>query len=157
VFRTRYLIPLKETAFSHLIADPVDGEYVGMTWRFVRAPGYDPSKDPKYNRRIKREVVTGKWLIFLSTSKEAFMAVWPKIKGATLEGKLGIAAKISNPRTARDRLVVCVYTRDYRDEADVMRVREVLRSMGFDRPLSYKPDYETLAGNYGSDTIAYRG
>lgn len=154
--RTRYLIPVKESWFDHRVADVVDGERVGMSWRFVSAPGYELHKDPKYNKRVKKEVVSGKWLIYLSKSKEAFMAVWPKIKEATLEGKLGFASKISNPRTARDRFVICVYTADYRDEADVMRVREVLRSLGFDRTLPYKPDFETLKGNYGSSTVVYR-
>ncbi len=57
------------------------------------------------------------------------------------------------PRSAQERpaallRVICVYTYDYADEADVRRVREELRALGFIDKLSYKADEDTLAGKY---------
>ena len=47
-----------------------------------------------------------------------------------------------------DKRIICVYTHDANDEADVMRVREALRRMGVKRPISYKMDAATAAGRY---------
>ena len=44
--------------------------------------------------------------------------------------------------------VICVYTYDWTDEADVMRVRAELRELGFTAKISYKADSDTVAGNY---------
>lgn len=48
--------------------------------------------------------------------------------------------------------VICVYTYDYEDKEDVMRVRERLREVGFHRKLPYKTDAATLAGQYRKTT-----
>jgi len=44
--------------------------------------------------------------------------------------------------------VICVYTYDWTNEADVMRVRKALRDLGFTRKLPYKSDADTYAGKY---------
>lgn len=43
---------------------------------------------------------------------------------------------------------MCVYTYDWTDEEDVMRVREELRKLGITRKIPYKSDEDTLAGRY---------
>ena len=45
-----------------------------------------------------------------------------------------------------DRYVICVYTRDWRNEAEVQQARQVLRSVGFSERLGYKRDSDTIAG-----------
>jgi hypothetical protein len=45
---------------------------------------------------------------------------------------------------------ICVYRPRSNDRADVMRVREVLREMGFTEELGYKTDHATIMGVYGT-------
>lgn len=133
---------------GHLL---IDEELIDTFWRRVQSPSY--------NNEMKNhpDDKAGKWLIFISNTEEQFLEHWTRIKEATLEGKLGIAAKITNPQfLPGDSLVICVYTRDYSDIENVTEVREALRELGYTRILPYKPDYETLAGRYGSETVLYR-
>lgn len=44
--------------------------------------------------------------------------------------------------------VICVYTDDYTNEADVLRVESALRELGVTGRLSYKPDIYTECGIY---------
>lgn len=57
--------------------------------------------------------------------------VWSAVVHATLQNQLGIAAKVA-PRaergSTRDRLI-CVYTYDFGDKADVVRVLVRLREL----------------------------
>lgn len=97
----------------------------------------------------------GKWLIFVPIDRVD--KAWKSIRTAVEEGSLGGRARVSTGRrpnpSARDpnARVIAVYTYDWRDEKDVMRVREQLRRLGFKEPLHYKTDSDTQAGRY-SDT-----
>lgn len=92
----------------------------------------------------------GKWLIFLPP-EEADEA-WKKIRDATVDGRLGIGAKVStakeNEDAHDDRKVIYVFTPDWSDEADVMRVREELKKLGFVDRIGYKRNVDTYAGEY---------
>lgn len=72
--------------------------------------------------------------------------VWEIVAKATARNELGIAAKVA-PRPAeedsrKDRLI-CVYTTDFADKADVGRVLQKLRELRLvearGRPIYYKP------------------
>ncbi len=94
---------------------------------------------------------SGKWLIF--TPVEKVDETWAVIKEATEAGKLGDSAKVATmyPNLLNkdpSRRVICVYTYDWRDEADVHRVRQALRELGFTWKLAYKADRDTLEGKY---------
>ena len=95
----------------------------------------------------------GKWLIFVPPG-EADEA-WRKIRDATARGELGISAKVStakpNPDSRDERAVMYVYTRDWADEADVMRVRKRLRDLGFTERIGYKRNIETYRGEYSEE------
>ncbi|NLM29320.1 MAG: DUF1917 domain-containing protein [Methanomicrobiales archaeon] len=95
----------------------------------------------------------GKWLIFVPPD-EADEA-WRKVRDETARGLLGISAKVStakpNPDSRDERTVIYVYTRDWADEADVMRVRERLRDLGFVDRLGYKRNIETYRGEYSEE------
>lgn len=101
---------------------------------------------------------SGKWLIWLSP--ENIDRYWTKFKQAVEEGKLGDAAKVSTAGSLsekRPRYVMCVYTYDYEDEADVMRIRQELRNEGIKLPIPYKANEDTHYLRYGSDyTPKYR-
>jgi len=94
----------------------------------------------------------GKWLIFLPL--DVLDDVWRHIRDLTWEGKLGISAKVSTARPdsdARDdRKVIYVYTADWEDEPDVMRVREELRKIGITERIGYKRNIETFKGEYSA-------
>jgi hypothetical protein len=117
-------------------------------WVHANSPGQERI-DPAY---------IGKWMLF------AYVAdidhVWEIIRDATVDGTLGIAAKVATMRenpNARDSgsKLICVYTKDCRDIEDVRRVLIRLRELGFTHRLSYKSDDDTYAGKYGKGCSLY--
>lgn len=94
----------------------------------------------------------GKWLVFLPPGQVD--EIWRQIRDLTWEGKLGISAKVStakpDPDARDDRKVIYVYTADWEDETDVMRVREELRGVGITDRIGYKRNLETFRGEYSA-------
>ncbi|HJJ28568.1 MAG TPA: DUF1917 domain-containing protein [Methanocorpusculum sp.] len=92
----------------------------------------------------------GKWLMFVQP--EEADSAWEKIRDATLAGKLGIGAKIStskeNEDSHDDRKVIYVFTENWENEEDVMRVRAELKTIGFTDRIGYKRNLDTYAGEY---------
>jgi hypothetical protein len=113
-----------------------------MYWIVQDAPGSHPEAIEDEN--------AGKWLIF--QEPEQVDAAWVTVRDATVAGELGISAKVStakpNPDSRDTRKVIYVYTKDWADEADVMRVRQKLKDLGFVDRLGYKRNIETFAGEY---------
>ena len=113
-----------------------------MYWIVQDAPGSAPEAIEDEN--------AGKWLIF----QEPGLAdeAWIKVRNATVARESGISAKVStskpNPESRDNRKVIYVYTKNWADETDVMRVREVLRRLGFTERIGYKRNIETFAGEY---------
>lgn len=88
---------------------------------------------------------SGKWLLFPSTDEVD--QTWPVIREATKQGKFGGYSKVVyNPRKTES--VMCIYTYDYQDRTDILRVRQELRALGFTRKLAYKADETTMKGIY---------
>lgn len=93
----------------------------------------------------------GKWLIFVSVSR--IDAVWERIRKATEDGRLGDSSKVAtakaNPNATNSSMkVICVYTYDWKDKEDVMRIRAGLRDLGITWKIPYKSDEDTDAGKY---------
>jgi hypothetical protein len=113
-----------------------------MYWIVLDAPGSAPEAIEDEN--------AGKWLIF--QEPDVVDAAWKKVRDATIAHTLGISTKVStakpNPDSRDNRKVIYVYTKDWADEADVMRVREKLRELGFIDRIGYKRNIETFAGEY---------
>jgi hypothetical protein len=105
-------------------------------------------------RRGRKERSTersGKWLVFVS--REYADSLWDRIASATTEGKLGPSAKCGTAKfnshsKSPKATVICVYTGDFEDKEDVMRVREELKALGITRRIPYKLDETTIAGRY---------
>lgn len=116
-----------------------------MYWIIQDAPG--PAV-----RGLDDEQV-GKWLIFVPAGEVD--EAWRKVRDETVNGMLGISAKVStakpNPDSRDERYVIYIYTRDWADEADVMRVRERLRDLGFAERIGYKRNIETYRGEYSEE------
>lgn len=111
----------------------------GLGWTdYVHAPDdFDEGLDEFGNP------VTGKWM-----PKGIDQELWERIRGATIEGCLGIGAKV-----LRDFTRACVYTRDYRDLQDLRRVLTGLRELGCDGWIDYKRDCDTGRGLYGRGAL----
>ena len=96
---------------------------------------------------------SGKWLLFIPS--EQIDEVWAVVKKAVEDGRLGGRAKsstaLSNPNSNDPtKNVICVYTYDGDDEADVWRVREGLRELGFAGKVYWKADQATRDGQYNN-------
>jgi hypothetical protein len=113
-----------------------------MYWIVQDAPGVSPGQ-------VDDEKV-GKWLIFLE--EDQVDEGWKNVRDDTCAGLLGISSKVStakpNPESRDRRKVIYVYTKDWADEADVMRIRERLRERGFTDRIGYKRNIETYRGEY---------
>lgn len=100
----------------------------------------------KYKKATKN---SGKWLCFCPP--EHIDAAWEQVKDATEQGLLGGRTKCSTHKGWKGKgndYVICVYTYDYKDTTDVMRIREELRELGFTKPMPYKTDADTKAKKY---------
>ena len=103
---------------------------------------------------------SGKWLIFVSTKHVD--EAWEMVRAATEDGALGPLSKVSTAMpseyaTGPDTKVICVYTYDSEDVADVQRVREALRIRCRVTRSSYKTDQDTLDGVYGRGGLEVPG
>jgi len=98
------------------------------------------------------QTYVGKWLIFVP--RESVDEVWKRVKRATEAGRLGIEAKVSTSCPSGYKStdhVICVYTRDFRDKADVAKTLKGLREIGLMGKLYYKTDQATLSGLYAKE------
>jgi len=99
------------------------------------------------------KIKAGKWMLFCQPKDVD--EVWRVVARATANNELGIAAKVApwnsyNDPTGRKDRLVCVYTADFSDKADVTRVLQKLRELklieAMGRPIYYKPDAFTYLG-----------
>ncbi|KAI0198652.1 hypothetical protein F4808DRAFT_462590 [Astrocystis sublimbata] len=93
-------------------------------------------------------VTCGKWLLFCTAFE--VNAVWELIAKATAQNELGIAAKVAPKSNVDQRMerLICVYTADFSDKKDVIRVANKLKQLGLvkNKPIYYKPDAYTYLG-----------
>jgi len=78
----------------------------------------------------RTELLSGKWLIFIS--KEYVDVLWEKIKELATQEKIWNAkvSTLAHPWASRGQHVICVYTTNYLDESNCIRVRDALRGIG---------------------------
>lgn len=119
---------------------PLPSRYTDSPW--IHATRRNPDLEASDEDKV------GKWMIFVPHQQVDLK--WVLIDQAHTAGVLGIHAKTSSSRiqAASGEHVICVYTKDWQDEEDVMRVRTKLRRLGFNRTLHYKRDVDTRAGKY---------
>ena len=111
-----------------------------VAWLYASAPGQNA-----FGPRI------GKWQLFVSLGMHD--EAWQNVLIALCEGRLGCAAKTAPPDAGQRSSVVIVYTRDWEDRNDVLRVAlELLRNIvPKSKVLCYKTDAHTIAGVYADD------
>jgi hypothetical protein len=95
------------------------------------------------------DYTSGKWLVF--RHRDEIDEVWTKIASSTINGELGSSAKVSTALQEEMRHVICIYTEDYFDNDDIMRVRTKLRELGIEETLYYKPDIYTRLNIYSGN------
>lgn len=98
-----------------------------------------------------QSALVGKWMLFPTTDQ--VNEAWAKIRQATLDSKLGIAAKVATAKPNSNAVkpnekLICIYTYSYEDRADLLRVLQELRNMGFTDFIPYKTDNTTRANEY---------
>ncbi|RAK91890.1 DUF1917-domain-containing protein [Aspergillus costaricaensis CBS 115574] len=103
-------------------------------------------------------VVSGKWMLFISPAKVD--EVWGVVAEATAKGELGFGAKVATAAAAaadvaaasgdggsKKTRLICIYTKDYEDRADVERVLRKMAELELvdldGRPIYYKCDAYT--------------
>lgn len=109
-------------------------------------------------KEFQSNETTGKWCIF--RHEDEIDDLWNKIailasKGEILLAKCSTALNTTfyNIHAKReDRThIICVYTNDWSDKDDLLKVRKVLRSIGVAEEIGYKRDIDTRAGKYGCE------
>jgi hypothetical protein len=92
----------------------------------------------------------GKWMVWFPPSD--IDRYWKRIRVAVEQGLLGNWAKVSTAGSISEKRpdhVICVYTYDYEDKEDVMRIREVLQKIGIRQRIPYKANEDTHKLLYG--------
>ncbi|KAK9804234.1 hypothetical protein WJX72_002677 [[Myrmecia] bisecta] len=91
-------------------------------------------------REIK--LISGKWII---TTLTAFVDdIWSKVAQAVMGGKLDGAAKVSQAATGAGTHSICVYTVDYTNKQEILRLQKALKQLGVVVKLHYEPDLYTI-------------
>lgn len=129
------------------------------------------------NKRCGRPATSGKWMIFRpqATIDDVWLKISAAVENGDLGGVSKVSTKLAAGETIGPWIsliflsyyvviyrflydfvcligngshVICVYTYDHTDEADVFRVRQKLRELTLVEELGYKTDQATLAGQY---------
>jgi hypothetical protein len=117
---------------------------------WIRAERRDKKSYPKPTERC------GKWMIYAHTSEVD--QVWATVRDAVRRVLLGSSAKVATMKPNRnavrpDEKVICIYTYDSEDTADVLRILKALREeLGLMHKAFYKEDEATLSGQYSFNT-----
>ncbi|KAH6847697.1 hypothetical protein B0I37DRAFT_150099 [Chaetomium sp. MPI-CAGE-AT-0009] len=105
-------------------------------------------------------VAVGKWMLFPQESE--VNEVWRAVCEGVDAGRLGLGAKVSTSGLEGDPArLICVYTRDFTDVADVRRVLDAIVAMGLvradmPRGIMYKCDAYTHLGIYEGNEYGLR-
>jgi hypothetical protein len=76
---------------------------------------------------------------------------WQRISCGMYTGALSVTTAKVSPLTSEQNHVICVYTDDFTDRDDVMKVRQQLRLLGWTQQLQYKADTYTHLGIYSNN------
>ena len=109
-----------------------------VNWIWATIPGHPPGN-------------SGKWMLFLSA--KSVDVVWTKVRSLLLHNQLGYCAKVAPALHARTAYLLCIYTQDHENYADVFRVLKAIRQSGLSsQAIHYKTDEATNRGEYSFKT-----
>ncbi|KAF2661741.1 DUF1917-domain-containing protein, partial [Lophiostoma macrostomum CBS 122681] len=101
-------------------------------------------------------ILSGKWMLF--PKLEDVTRVWKLIVDGTINNRLGSGSKVATEQDGKPERLICVYTKDFRDTDDVLRVLKELVTMGLVNPgrgIYYKSDAYTYLDIYGQNAAEY--
>lgn len=84
--------------------------------------------------------------------------MWRLVVEGTINNRLGSGAKVATDEGGRQERLICIYTKDFRDQDDVLRVLQELVAMGLvssGRGIYYKSDAYTYLDIYGRNASDY--
>lgn len=86
--------------------------------------------------------------------------VWRLVVEGTIENRLGSGSKVATNNGGPESRLICVYTKDFRDTDDVLRVLQELDALGLVKQGSqgaiyYKSDAYTYLDIYGKNASEY--
>ncbi|XP_038071555.1 UPF0696 protein C11orf68 homolog [Patiria miniata] len=130
-------------------------EELTTDWKKLKNSGKMIDFDAIKQLAIRHRYLGGNWFSFFDTGEEIDNA-WEKIAKATVRDELGTHAKVTpcedtKEAKARKRHVISVYTKDFTDKDDVMKVEAKLRKLGFRKPIDFKPRVYATLGIYSKN------
>lgn len=84
--------------------------------------------------------------------------VWRKVVSGVISSRLGPTAKVATDEGAPGDRLICIYTKDFRDEEDVLRVlseMKVVDLLPSGRGIYYKSDAYTYLNLYKETAMEY--
>lgn len=116
---------------------------------------HEAIKIAKNQPPMNYDILVGKWLIFIERNQIDEM--WGEISSAIKIGKLPYDAKVAtakqSPLRKNTTHVICIYTPNFLFRDDVRNCRAMLKNLGYEARLYYKPDiftYKAMYRVYGS-------
>ncbi|KAF2800588.1 DUF1917-domain-containing protein [Melanomma pulvis-pyrius CBS 109.77] len=109
-----------------------------------------------YELATETNILSGKWMLF--PALQDVTRVWRLVVEAVINNRLGPTAKVAPDDGKPNERLICVYTKDFRDKNDVLRVLQELFKMGLVGPgrgIYYKSDLYTLLDIYGKNAAEY--
>lgn len=124
------------------------GKAVGTITRKM-GPYRDQLEIDLLNTATKHSLTSGKWMLF--PMSDDLPLVWRLVAEATAAGKLGPCSKVGTwePDHVTKPTVICIYTKDFSDLADVKRVLSNLNDLNIVNKamrINYKCDAYTHLG-----------
>lgn len=89
---------------------------------------------------------------------EEVTQVWKKVFTGVIDGRLGPTAKVATDEGNPGDRLICIYTEDFRDENDVLRILQEIEAMGLlpsGRSIYYKLDAYTYLDIKGKNAADY--
>jgi hypothetical protein len=132
--------------FGYFQGVPSLREKFDWIWSFYNHPTY-----PRDTTR------SGKWMLYIPN--EEIDNAWSQVKTALSQGKLGRLAKVisisgAKPDrfTGKMRQVLIIFTYDWQDATDTLRILEVVRNIGLTQQAYWKANEDTDTGRYSTNT-----
>lgn len=133
-------VDLETNAITDSKINPTEVEYEKVEWLYA-----SNNKYPEY--KVNHNKV-GKWMLFIHSDQ--VNQVWAQIKAGIVNGELWHSKVTTNNSNSRVHAIM-IYTKDYTDLEDVIRVLDYLEQVEL-KPknvnIRYKADWQTRAGIY---------
>jgi hypothetical protein len=123
------------------------GKHKGAVTRKLK-PYREQLKPDVLNLATATSTTCGKWMLFPGANDVS--QDWHLIAHATADGKLGQTSKVATWDPSKSHVLICIYTPDFNDVAQIKRVLQCLLGLGLkslaNKTIYYKCDAYTYLG-----------